>query len=597
MNTKTTWGLGIAAILMFLYIVLFEHPFFGGRQKDTVPEALPNFNPGLVESIQVKVTNSTFQVNRTAEGWKLAKPVYPAQTTPIESLLLKLDELRKLDVIPAKEVQAQGGLKAFGLEPPRATIILQGGGQQNTLLIGAPTPLTQQIYMQVFGSADVLVADASITSYVPTTPTVWRNPMLLQFENLNFDTIYIRSGSRVVELEQNATNKLWHITKPIPARADQERIAVLLQNLRTSRIGGFIGDAAGMDLEKFGLQAPEVTLSFLNGTNVVTSVEFGNSPTNNPSLVVARKVNDNALVMVNQPIVESLKQPYKNFHESRLLSFNMNAIDQIEIKSIENFTLARQQNRWMVKGPFEGMADPGIMQEFLTNLAAIEIVDFAKDVPTDVDLKNYLLAPPLISYGLFRTHTNDVGLTTNVLATSVDFGTNQLDTIYVRRSDEAPVYITRYADMLLLPKRAFELRNRLLWSLDQTNIFGLQLSAQGATNRLSRDASRNWSADAVANAAIAENIFRLANLHVISWVSKGDARLRLFGINKNSPRLQVETIQGGDQQKLEITVGNRTPSGNFYASTFLADLKDQVVFEFPGPLLTELVQMFALAEK
>jgi hypothetical protein len=592
MNTKSTWILSIAAILMLLYILIFERSRQRGKNESAAPEALQNFDPAAIDKVQVTVGTNSFEADRAGDGWRLAKPSYPAQKTPIQSLLLKLDELKRSDLIPAKEVMAQGGLKTFGLEPPRAALTLAGKDQKYSIAIGAPTPLTNQMYLQVFGSGDVYVVDSAVASYIPASAALWRNPMLLQFENLTFDTIQIRAGSRVIEIEQDATNKLWHITKPMVARADQEKIAELLQNLRLARVSGFLGDAAGADLDKFGLQTPDTVLSLSKGTNVLSEVGFGRSPANNPSLVIARKMPENALVMVNETLTALLKQPYKTFHESRLLSFNLGTLDRIEVHSAEAFSLVKSQAGWQIDGPFKSAADSRLMSDFLGSMTGLEIIDFAKDVPTEADLKKFFLAPPLLSYSLFKTQTNEVGFVTNNLITTVEFGTNDVDRIYVRRTDEAPIYITRYADMLLLPKQAFELRDRTIWNLDQTNIVGLQWVSSAETNTLSRAPNTPWTKVDVLNATLSETIFRLSKMKAVSWVSKDQARFKLYGVSEDSPKLIIQALRNGKVEQLEAAFGKRSPSGNYYASIFLPDLGIPAIFEFPIAAAADLIQIF-----
>ena len=122
----------------------------------------------------------------------------------------------------------------------------------------------------------------------------------------------------------------------------------------------------------------------------------------------------------------------------------------------------------------------------MTNLANLEILDLVREVPSEDDLKALGFGAPIASYALYDTITNSLGLLTNVLMTRIDFGTNQVDTIFVRRSDESPIYLTRLSDMLALPKRVLELRDRTVWRFESSNIVSLTITNRGQSGVLGR---------------------------------------------------------------------------------------------------------------
>src|SRR5690606_12608919 len=98
------------------------------------------------------------------------------------------------------------------------------------------------------------------------------------------------TGNRLVELEKNPTNQMWRITRPITARADQDRVIALFQGLRNARVNRFVEDGAKEGLEQYSLDAPAVELRFLRQTNAVFELECGGSPANAPGQVYVRRV-------------------------------------------------------------------------------------------------------------------------------------------------------------------------------------------------------------------------------------------------------------------------------------------------------------------
>src|SRR6185369_2095862 len=106
----------------------------------------------------------------------------------------------------------------------------------------------------------------------------------------------------------------------------------------------FVSDAAGAELERYALQSPELELALLRGTNRVYSIAFGASPTNTPTAIYAQLSAHTNVVLVPVALSDFLKQPYKSFHDPRLVTFNSEALAQIAVNSIENYVLTRATN-------------------------------------------------------------------------------------------------------------------------------------------------------------------------------------------------------------------------------------------------------------
>jgi hypothetical protein len=138
---------------------------------------------------------------------------------------------------------------------------------------------------------------------LPRNTNDWRTPALFQLSAREFDHIQVRTGQRSFELARG-TNNTWQISKPVPARADQDRVLELLQVLRSAEATDFVTDSAGADLERFGLQAPEVDVSFSADTNRLYSIQFGGSPTNRTNQVFAMLLGQTNVVLAPRNLAE-----------------------------------------------------------------------------------------------------------------------------------------------------------------------------------------------------------------------------------------------------------------------------------------------------
>src|SRR5436853_589445 len=128
MNSKSTWRLFFVAIALFAFIYFFE--LRPAQQKLTADKEVvfPKLAASAITSVEIQTTNFILKAERTNETWRLTRPFYPAQSTPIEAFLKAVTTLPKRDVINASEVSAQPGrLKDYGLDPPVAILTLNQG--------------------------------------------------------------------------------------------------------------------------------------------------------------------------------------------------------------------------------------------------------------------------------------------------------------------------------------------------------------------------------------------------------------------------------------------------------------------------------------
>ncbi|HEV8542888.1 MAG TPA: DUF4340 domain-containing protein, partial [Verrucomicrobiae bacterium] len=504
--------------------------------------------------------------------------------------------LHRLDTIAPHEVALQGQ-KPFGLETPRAKVEIENQTNRYSFEIGGPAPLTNNAYLRLQPSGEVILAEGNILQSVPRSTNDWRSKEILDLSSLTFDHLQVRVSQRFFEIAKNPTNHLWQIIKPIPARADQQRIAALLEKLREAQVTQFVTDAPGADLERYALQTPDLELALLQGTNRVFSAEFGGSPTNQPGQVYARLLGETNVVLAPREFVDYLKQPYKNFHDPRLVRFNAKGLDRIMVRSIESFALQRQENgQWIADEKKMLPVDPEMLSAFVSTVLSMQIVDISKEVPSDADLKAFGLITPLASYSFFERQTNTSGFLTNILFTDLSFGTNLVDKIYVRRSDETPVYLTPLASMLQLPRQAFELRDRRIWSFPATNLLKLTFSLGSATNSFARGPA-GWSDDPIANAAREEAVFRLSQLQARSWVAKGKERLGPFAINESSLKLELEVSENGGSAKYRVHFGRSSLRHDIYAAVILPGDTEPMIMEFPGEVYNPLAQAFPLPKQ
>jgi hypothetical protein len=589
MNSKSTFWLTIVTLGLGAYIFLFErHTLNTEERAQQAAKLFPNFDAANVASVEILRSNNVkfIRVERANDLWRLVQPSYPAQSTAIDNWLGLFGSLDRRAYLSAQELQAQpGGLAAFGLDSPQATVMIQQGTRKIHILLGAKTPVGEKLYLQQVGSDGVYVTDSALLDRLPKSATDWRDPTFLDFSTLKFDRFHVRAGQRDFQVERSPGGP-WRLSKPRLARADNALVQQLFQQLQTARVARFVSDTPESDLEQFGLQTPEVTLAFSQGTNSMLTIEFGKSPANQPAEVLARRSNyPTTIVTVPKLLLNLLRAPYTDFLDKHLVEFPVAAVERIEVRANEAFTLQKQiDGAWRIVEPYGAPADPALVRGFLDRLNALTIVEVAKEVVTDSDLPNYGLAPPARQYTL-KAAISSGG--TNQLLAQIEFGTNQPGKIYVRRIDENSVYETRLEEnpsLPSLPKAAFELRDRRIWNFSTNQVAGLTIEFKGKTYQFQRNSRGQLSlapgSQGILNPfALEEALVRLGQLSSKAWVACGKIDPAQYGFSNPPHKLSIQLNAGEKPQTLSVEFGTQSLSGGPYA---LVDLDGRpTVFDFP----------------
>lgn len=594
MNLRSTWiWIGLAALLAAGIFVV--------EKLDTKPVVQPipllsDFKADEITSVQVTLTDgSGMRVEGSNGVWQLTNPiVYPAQVASIEGLLKILEDLKPATIIPPNEVrQRPHADEEFGFANPQATLTLLGGKGLRLLKIGARTAPGDQVYVQVVGVEGVYVMDADLLRALPRKLDDWRDTGLINLSGLLFDHLTVSNASSVLELQRDPTQALWQLTRPVPARASNLRLYESLLKLHALRVTRFVTDDPKADLDSFGLQTPALELTIANNTNLLARLQFGKSPTNDSTQVFARRVGFNAIVTVPRSLLEPWQGTFNQFRDPHLVALPTN-VTQIEIRSAEPFTLQRNPgNGWRVVGQ-ELPVDAGLVDELIAALNRLEIVQF-KDSITEPDLPAYGLTAPVRQIIISAPGPGTNGVT-NVVLAALSFGSTNAGNIYVRRTDENPVYAVAWTNFQNLPAAAWQMHPRSLWNFDASDVTRILVQQGDRRRELLHAGTNTWVLapgssgvlDGVRMTAIEETAHRFGKLAATVWVGRGDELRSRLGFGTNSLALTFELKTGAKHQ---IEFGGLSPENYPYAAVKL----DGQTWFFEASLALYQLVLYSLA--
>jgi hypothetical protein len=589
MNSKTTGTWFVIAAALFALIFFFQRHW---NAPTGIPvNILAGLQPSAVTSVQIIPAGALeIRADRMNGNWLLSKPmVYPAQAAAIETLLDALQKLAPTTRIGAGELQERHDAdEDFGFEPPQISLVITAGDHSRHLLVGNKTAPGDQLFLRVVGLDGAFVADAGWLKFIPRSVNDWRDTSLVDASESDFDAIVLTNGAKTIELHRDATNRLWRMTRPLQTRANSERITDALQHLQTARVAQFITDDPNVDLTAFGLQPADLDLWLGHGTNFITGIHLGKSPTNDSTLIYAKREAWNAIVTTTKEPFSLWHGSVNDFRDPHLLELTapVNEIEARGTNGADNFTLQRQgTNNWKIVGE-KFPADAENVQAFIQTLAQLRVAQFVEDVASATDFQTNGLATPTRQITLLSTAGD-----TNSVTVQLSFAV-QTNGIFVRRADENSIYsITEenFNNLQAFYGEGWEFCDRRIWNFTENDVAQITLHQNGRTRVIVRNGPNEWSFAAGSQGiinppAIEETTHRLGELTAAGWVGRNIIALEKYGLNTNNLQITVELKSG---KKLSVDFGTEIPRANTALAAVTLD-GERWAFVFP-PVLYQFV--------
>lgn len=590
MNSRNAWFWAFTAAFLLLALVGYERLFHRPPQGP-VP-LLPGFRAAEVDAVQVLPADvPEILVRRTNEVWELKRPLaYPAQANSIEALLQALETVVPATVISGADLRkTQDDQLAYGLEPPRASLIFSIGGGRQQLLIGSLTAPGDQVFVQVVGGQGISVIDAELLKLIPVSAGMWRDTRLFDLPEGAYDTIRVTAAERGLELKKDPTSQSWQIVHPMQARADDALLGNLIQGLNNLSVRKFVSDDPRADRDAWGLQPADLEIAFAQGTNEVLALQFGKPVNGVTNAVYAVGRDPSSVVVVAQEPLQAWVAPPNDFRDRQLLKLSR-AVTSIEVSNGETFTLVNTTNStWRVE-PLGIPADVRTVRRFLHDLQALRVSRFVKDVVAEPDLPEYGLETPAFQVTL---HSGSAAADQPASVIGLEFGSASDESVFVRRADENAVYALDRETLAAIPAAAGHFRQLNLWNFAADQVASVTVGLGDATWKVNRDGLNQWSLAAgsqgMINAfAVEEAVHLLGQLEAVVWTDWSEENLLRYGIEEESVAVTVELKDGS---RKSVRFGFSAPSSHVYAATALDG--GSWVFEFPAETFA-LVQSYLI---
>jgi len=368
-------AVAFAAILGYIYFVELQR-----TPTDEAVAAL-EFDSAAVTRVDLEHPGRVVILLREEGQWRMSEPVAAAaDERNVENLLDAIHESRI-----ARTFEDVDNPATFGLDIPSASVKLHTGEGVVELKVGKRAPVGNSVYIQRAGESAVHLTDASLMTRIDLEATALRDKTVLPFDTEDVERIRLRRKSGDVTLVKQ--NETWRMIAPAEFDADGASVGGLLNTLKSLRATEFVDDA-GEHLGRYGLDAPELTLSLGMKDGGEDDLRMGSE---RDGKLYVQTNRETTVFAVAAWARDTLNRDANHFRDKSIARFAPDEVATIEIDAADegSFALHRNDGGWKLEGQ---PAVDATVEEILRGLSALNGFEIAAEAPAD--LAAFGLDPP-----------------------------------------------------------------------------------------------------------------------------------------------------------------------------------------------------------
>jgi len=359
----------------------------------------------------------------------------------------------------------------------------------------------------------------------------------------------------------------WRITAPHDLAADQSAVSGIVSRLQGADHERVVEEAPD-DLSRFGLDAPEVSVTLTLADGSEHQLLFGNGTPVGFNVFV-KTADATTVYTAAAGIKDAVNKKLFDLRDRKVLTFADADIQRIEIDSpgMET-TVARQPDmgdgiqRWELTAPVAARADTDEVTGLLQRLRSANAVAFASDEPTDEQIAEFGLDDPTVT---LRLWTGEDAAQTLLVGGFAEEPAGR----YARREGSDTVMIVPNNLVNELPETADALRNRTVVEFARDRVDAIEVQHGDDSVRLEKDGvdwnitlPRPLSGD---TGAVSSLLSAALNLRTREF-PEGGAEANRFGFATPHERVtfELEALPGDDTatgqpaEQVTVLVGNAT---------------------------------------
>lgn len=309
-------------------------------------------------------------------AWQIVQPVDTLADQPTaQGFVDQLAESRP----SGSEPLASGGRKAFGLDPPAASIEFSTKtGQKHTLLLGDKDFSGGDVYALVDDQPNVSLMPLSLLTTANEPLAQLRDMSVLSLDSADVSSFTLKNPSGDLAAMRDPKDPTqWNFTKPEKAPADPDVVDSMLTALSDARISAIVSEKPD-DLARYGLAGPSIRLTLVKDGGEQSTLILGKKVGDE---YYARDLSRPIIFKVKADLYSKLDDNFIQMRDKTVVRVDETSLNRIQLQNSHGtIEISRQgtEGPWKIDAP---AADKGksasswkILNPF-TSLRADEIID------------------------------------------------------------------------------------------------------------------------------------------------------------------------------------------------------------------------------
>lgn len=615
MTWRPIGWLAVVVCALGLFILVFERGMPQGSLGALAESSLLKLNPDAVT--RLSITTADFSVECALRGgrWRILSPVATrADGAVIRGILDALRRSVRREVIDLPH-QKQRGLTpaSFGLEAPRARIQVGNEQKQEDVFIGAPVPLSDQVYVMLERGGSVIAASRDIEGSVPAGLNPLRDRQVIPADFGKIVRLEIKHPGGFLQLALRGGE--WRLQQPQEARADGAAVERLIGTLRGLRVEDFLSESAFADLVAYGMGREDAVLeisAWQDGRPERIDLTVGKVKEDAKELVYAKVGDIGGICLLPAEPVSRLAVRADSMRDRRLCDATPAEVASLVLRDGERKLVLQRQGaeEWTIADPIRARADSGMVGATLKRLCSMPAEPLPGAAATNA---MSLMATSAAWRVVLSTAPAGAGSTNAAGAGEVPAG-RSWSYVFLKEPvegwrlvlDEGARQVSRvkpadfpggmWSGESGDQTQLLAYMDRKVLDVDPANVRRLVRSGEGVEESVVRDAAGRWAAESPPEARVSEEavVALVGILHDIRAVrieSAAATNLSVYGFSDGASRLTVGLAGSGGIQKV-LVFGAATKEGDVYATVRGQDvvfvLRRETVAALTRKLVTEL---------
>jgi hypothetical protein len=300
-------------IYFALAVLLVAFYFYETRKEEKTKSAeeetlaLFSFKPDDVTGFVLKRGDQEMRFEKRSGTWEIVHPVRSvADAFALTRLLGKLTGLKTLRLI----AESPKDLAEFGLHQPEVTLVFKAGDQDNTLFIGAVSPIEKGYYVSRGGDKKVYFISGDDKRALDRPLYELREKRLFDLQTERVQRVAIERKGELWVL--NKKEGKWSFEGHEELKLDTEKVEVFVRPTLWAEAQSFEKEDV-TELKPYGLDAPRARVSLSDGSQS-EEIIYGNDAA--PDRIFALVKGKPQLVTVRKRLLDDLPQTKEDLVET-----------------------------------------------------------------------------------------------------------------------------------------------------------------------------------------------------------------------------------------------------------------------------------------